>query len=1365
MPVDAARAKSVFLAASDLTDPAARDAYLVRECGGDAELRARVEALLRANDADPCLADPRPDATSAHNGNGPAQAMDTIDASAAVGSVIAGKYKLLEVIGEGGMGCVYMALQTTPVKRAVAVKVIKAGMDSKAVLARFEAERQALALMDHPNISRVLDAGMIGTEPRTLVSGSEDQPLTNVRGSEIPYFVMELVKGIPITRYCDEHKLTPRQRLELFVPVCQAIQHAHQKGVIHRDIKPSNVLIALYDDKPVPKVIDFGVAKAAGQTLTDRTLMTGFGTVVGTPEYMSPEQANLNNLDVDTRSDVYSLGVLLYELLTGTTPVDRKALGQAALLEILRIVRDVDAPRPSAKLSTIATLPSIAAARGTEADKLPKLMRGELDWVVMKALEKDRARRYDTANALARDIQRYLADELVEARPPSASYRLKKMFRRNKGPVLATAMVLLALVAGVVGTTWGLVEARSERDRAEQEQQSALLERDEKEKARQAEADRAEGERLAKKQAQQRLKQIENANDLLGSIFETLDPREIAKEARPLQAILVEKLDRAVQKLEAEAVGDPLVVAAMQTKLGTSLLALGEPKKAIVVLQKARATRQEKLGRDDPGTLNTMHILATSLADDGKPELALPLHEETLKLRKARLGADDPATLASMSSLADCYLVAGKIALALAQCEQTLKLRKAKLGPEHRETLSSMARLAEAYHQAGKWDLSVPQLEKTLKLQKATLGATHPDTLASMSNLASFYTQAGKLDLALPLLEEALKLSKASNGPDHPDTLESMSGLAEGYLDSGKWDLALQLFEDYTNRTKAKRGPEHPQTLVSMNNLANAYLVTGNVDLAFPLIKQTVKLMKAKLGEHPTTYVGLGNLAHAYMSSGKANLAVPVLEEVLAFRKAKLGRDHPHTLVTMNNLGHAYHDAGNWDRGLSLVQETVQLSRAKLGPDHPHTLGNMHNLASFYRDAGKFDLALPLAEETLERFRAKLGPDHPLTLRSLSCLATIHYRSAKPDLGLSLHQDTLRLRTAKLGPEHPETIASAENLAIVYDRMGDVQAAEPLFEQVAAARLKRSIASLERIRQDRIKTLGAEHAETLGVQFRLADALVKARDFAKAITLYDQICQARSRGLGADHTLTLDAVNSLGVAYWQSGKFDRSIPLYEDLVRRRETKNGRQEEQTQRAIANLGVNYVDAARLAEGIALLEEAHEGSGKKPSLQWVKGALLDAYVRASESAKAIKLLENTIAERRKAMPGESMRLTETLAQSSLTLLELKVYAKAEPLLRECLAIREKYWPELWITFNTRSMLGGALLGQKKYAEAEPLLLSGYQGMKQRTKSIPAQGRARLPEAVDRLIDLYTATNRAGDAKKWKAEREKYRQKQAGE
>ena len=340
-----------------------------------------------------------------------------------------GPYRIIQPIGEGGMGVVYMAEQEQPVRRRVALKIIKPGMDSRQVIARFEAERQTLALMDHPNIARVLDAGTTDTGR--------------------PYFVMELVKGIPITDYCDAARLTPRERIELFIPVCQAIQHAHQKGILHRDIKPSNVLVTLYDDVPVPKVIDFGVAKAIGQRLTERTLFTQHGTVVGTLEYMSPEQAENSALDIDTRTDVYALGVLLYELLSGTTPLERQSLREMGYAEILRRIREEEPPRLSARISKMEQIAAIAARRGLEPAQLARLVRGELDWITMKALEKDRTRRYATANDLARDLNRYLADEPVEAGPPSAGYRLRKYARKNRAALSTAAAFLIVLVAAV----------------------------------------------------------------------------------------------------------------------------------------------------------------------------------------------------------------------------------------------------------------------------------------------------------------------------------------------------------------------------------------------------------------------------------------------------------------------------------------------------------------------------------------------------------------------------------------------------------------------------------------------------------------------------------------------------------------------------------------------------------------------------------------------------------------------------------------------------------------------------------------------------------------------------------------------------
>ncbi len=1039
------------------------------------------------------------------------------------GTVIAGKYKLTEKVGEGGMGSVWVANQTEPVKRKVAVKLIKAGMDSKQVLARFEAERQALAVMDHPNIAKVLDGGLHDGRP---------------------YFVMELVKGVPITTFCDARKLTPQQRLELFVPVCQAIQHAHQKGVIHRDIKPSNVLVALYDDKPVPKVIDFGIAKATGAALTEHTLDTGIGAVVGTPAYMSPEQASLNNLDIDTRSDVYALGVLLYELLTGSPPFSGKELQKQGLLEMLRVVREEEPPRPSAKLSTADALPSLSANRGTEPKKLTGLLRNELDWIVMKALEKDRARRYDTANGFAADVTRYLSGEAVQAHPPSTAYRVKKFVRRNRVQVTAAGVVFVVLLAGMAGTTFGLLQADEKRRDAEQARE------DEAEQRRVADAEKgkavaaAEEERKAKREADAKRAEAEtnlgfatSSNAILGSVFAGLPAKY--ETAADLRDALKANLTKAIKELDGSAIGDPLVVARMQYTLGQALQGLGDYDQAVALYSKCRDTRLARLGAVHPDTLSAVHQLAITLQMNGRHDQALALLEGAVKATQDELGGDHPTTLAAMSEL------------------------------------------AVGYRLARRPDKALPLLEKVLPLRTAILGAGHTDTLASMCELGIAYQDASKFDLALPLLEKALAGQKAAGRADHSDTLYLMQVLAFAYQNSGQPAKTVPLLEEVYRLYKANPQASQQNTLNAMLALGEGYTSVGNRDKAVPLLEEAVKLYKEKLGvNHEQTLVCVNALAVAYEQSGQLDKAVLQLEDSYDRLRTTAGTDHPTTLAVMNNLAHLYQDAGKSDKAVPLCVEVLRLKRAKLGADHLSTLTSMNNLASTYVAVGQADKAIPLFKEAIERTTAQWGADYP---------------------------------------------------------------------------------------------------QALVMKFGLATALAKTGQTDKAMPLYEEVYKLSKIKLGWEDPTTLDALNSLVAAYRVGGHGEKVTTLLAELV-------------------------------------------------------------------------------AATRKQLPKDSVQIAKLLAQVSNDLLSCGQFSSAELYLRECLEIREKHLPDAWSTFNTQSMLGGALLGQKKYADAEPLLVKGYEGMKERENDIPKGAATRIPEALDRLIELYTATGNPDEVKKYKDLRAKY-------
>jgi len=924
--------EAIYHVARSIGTPEARESYLQQVCRDDTALRDRLEALLRVCDQEASFLEVSPyDATG--------------DAPAPIelpGTVI-GPYKLMEQIGEGGMGVVYVAEQREPVRRKVALKVIKPGMDTRQVIARFEAERQALAMMDHPNIAKVFDAG--ATPP---CEGG-------VRGGGRPYFVMELVQGLPITEYCDGERLSIRERLELFVLVCRAVQHAHQKGIIHRDLKPSNILVTLHDGVPVPKVIDFGVAKATGQALTDKTAYTAFTQLIGTPLYMSPEQVELSGLDIDTRSDIYSLGVLLYELLTGTTPFDSETLRLAALDEMRRMIREDEPPTPSTRLNTLgATLTSTSAKRSSDPRRLNRAVRGELDWIAMKALEKDRKRRYETANDFAADVMRYLTDQPVEACPPSAWYRFMKFARRNRVALTTAALLTAMLVLGTVMSTWQAMRAtRAERD---------------------AVAAWAQESQAAQKAKQSQANTQAFSDFLVDDVLAVARPKGV-QGGLGVGVTVAQALEAAEANLAKRFAGRPLAEATARDAIGKTWRNLAKYEQAERHLRRAVELRERELGPDDPATLDSRNSLGVLLAQAGRYGEAIALHEETLKRRKATLGVDHRDTLTSMNGLATAYSEAGQLDQALPLHEETLKQQQMKLGPNDPETLLSMSNLAFAYRAAGKSDQALPLLEVALERMKATLGPDHPHTLVSMNNLADVYQATGKLAQALQLFEQVLEKEKAKSGPNHLNTLRSMHNLAFAYQAAGKTDRALPLFEETLEKLKATLGPDHPHTLQCMDNLARSYQADGKLDQAVQLREQTLKMRKAKLGpDHLDTLHSMNHLAFVYQDAGKLAQALPLLEDRLEKVKAKLGPDHPDTLQSMNNLASAYWSAKKLERSVPLFGELLKKAQARLGSDHPHTLSVMANLGANYRDAGRLPEGIALLERAWEMAQKRPGP-------------------------------------------------------------------------------------------------------------------------------------------------------------------------------------------------------------------------------------------------------------------------------------------------------------------------------------------------------------------------------------------------------
>jgi serine/threonine protein kinase/flagellar biosynthesis regulator FlbT len=746
-------------------EPEARSAFLDDSCGADSELRKEVESLL--NEADkPTDFLERPVFEAAHSVVAEPR-RGAIDPGTRIG-----RYEIISLLATGGMGEVWLAEQKHPVRRRIALKLIKAGMDTREVVERFESERQALALMDHPAIAKVFDAG----------STPEGRP----------YFAMEYVPGIPITSYCDKHKLTVRQRMELFILVCEGVQHAHQKAIIHRDLKPSNILVTEVDGKPMPRIIDFGVAKAISQKLTAGTIYTRVGMLIGTLGYMSPEQADPIVDDVDTRTDVYSLGAVLYELLAGTLPLNLEKL---AYDEVLRRLREHDTPPPSTKLGTLGGESAITAQnRGADPPALVRQLRGDPDAIALKALEKDCARRYASASELATDIGRYLRNEPVIAHAPSAAYRVRKYIRRHRlgVAVAASAVVLLICFAAAMG-----VQARRiarERDRAN---------------------------RVA---------------EFMKGMFKVSDP----SEARGNTVTAREILDKASKEIDTGLAKDPETQAQLIGVMGEVYESLGLYPRAQPLLERALEIQRRIHGPRNPETLKAADDLVLLLYREGHYAAAETMGRETLDIRRQVLGPDHPETLKSMLHLALTLGDEGSNAEAEKMERELLDIQSRVLGPEHRDTLETMANLAAILVEEGRYAEAEKMTRGLLDIERRVLGPEHPTTLDTITNLSVTLMHEGRYAEADKMTRELLDIERRVLGPEHPSTLNTINSLAGTLEEEGRYAEAEKMERELLNIERRVLGPEHPRTAISVYNLSCLAARQGRRDEALSLLRESV---------------------------------------------------------------------------------------------------------------------------------------------------------------------------------------------------------------------------------------------------------------------------------------------------------------------------------------------------------------------------------------------------------------------------------------------------------------------------------------------------------------------------------------------
>jgi serine/threonine protein kinase len=1110
------KANEIFLAALDIDSTDDRHAYVNQACSGEPELSAEVHGLLAAADnAHSFLGAPAsigvvadPEATeNFHQGD------------ECPGDRI-GPYELLEQIGEGGMGVVYMAQQTRPVKRQVALKIIKRGMDSREVIARFEAERQALAMMDHPNIARVFDGG------------------TTEEGR--PYFVMELVRGVPITEHCDEARLSNEARLRLFVDVCRAVQHAHQKGIIHRDLKPSNVLVTMHDDQPVPKVIDFGIAKALHQPLTERALFTGYRQLLGTPMYMSPEQAQMSGIDVDTRSDVYSLGVLLYELLTGTTPFTKASLLKASFDELRRLLIEQEPPRPSARLTTLE-----AQARSTIADRrrldqrrISAVLRGELDWIVMKALEKDRNRRYESASAFAADIERFLKQEPVLACPPTVRYRLSKFVRRQRSRLLTTGLIgggVLVLLAMFLQGEWSRQRREVQTTRAIESSLAsahAALAAKDVPLAEQYLVEARAGYQLAES----------NEKVILSRIAAVQGEVDRAKADEATYSRFIALARQAMDELSYGGEGGP---SPEEARTALNLYGVLDQSNWTIALQQNHLSEPQKVQVRETA-FELLILLADSMvrwpdlksesaAREGQRylDIARQFHEPTkvvhwvrkqlhvyLKEKEAAAAADALYKSTAPTIAWDWYLPghsagwAGNHDMAREAYLNTLQRN-----PKH---FNSLFFLGARHATDGQYPQALAYFTASIALR--------PDHLFARCNRAKVLEKTGDHGGAEADFLAAVKCEASLSSH-----LFARKELGQFYLRTGQSEKNARLAREsmaemppLIEQEAARAGSESPSLLKAMMRLSTVLWFAGEREKGLAWQKRALESQRRTLGsQHDQTIGSIHNVGYALVVLGRPGEGIPLLEEALGLNRQHTGEHHPSTLSTVTMLGWSYLQVGRLEEATRLLEEAH--AHLKSAYDNM-ALETLQFLADAYRAQAAWDKAAPVQQEAVERHKASLGAEHDRTLQMMNYLGIVHIHQGKHAAAIKVLTESLE---AHVRQQKRLTMTADEavlNLAIAHSRTDHADdAARMLHDQQEVVRQAKNA------------------VELADWQARMVNELLNAEAFQVAEPLAQQCLEVREKllaGTWQHHS----AQSLLGGVRLGQGRFDAAEALLLEAV-------------------------------------------------------------------------------------------------------------------------------------------------------------------------------------------------------------------------